>query len=257
METQSMEGLRNKTIVVTGGAGGIGLATVKRLVAAGSRVIIADMPSSNGESLAMDVDEGRGMVHFLPIDVTSVESLSRAADEVVSRHGGVDGVVANAGIAVLSEAFDYDEASWRKTMSVNLDGAFFTAQTFAKHMHGRGGSVVLISSIAARTVVRPEKCAAYGATKAAVEHLAALLGVEWASDGIRVNAVGPGRTETPMIERFANESPEMVAMWMSQVPMGRLIRPEEVANAVAFFLSDLSSGCTGTTLMVDGGYDKV
>lgn len=251
-----MEGLSNKTIVVTGGAGGIGLATVKRLAAAGSKVIIADMPSSNGRSLAAQVDEGRGMVEFMPIDVTSVESLTQAADEVVSRHGNVDGVVANAGIAILSEAFDYDEVSWRKTMAVNLDGAFFTAQSFARHMRGRGGSVVLISSIAGRSVVQPEKCAAYGATKAAVEHLAALLGVEWARDGIRVNAVGPGRTETPMIERIAKESPEMVASWMSQVPIGRLIRPEEVANAVAFFLSDLSSGCTGTTLMVDGGYDK-
>jgi NAD(P)-dependent dehydrogenase (short-subunit alcohol dehydrogenase family) len=156
----------------------------------------------------------------------------------------------------MSEAFAYNEASWRQTMSINLDGAFFTAQSFARHMRERGGSIVLISSIAARTVVRPEKCAAYGATKAAVEHLAALLGVEWASDGIRVNAVGPGRTETPMIERIANEAPEMVATWMQQVPIGRLIRPEEVANAVAFFLSDLSSGCNGTTLMVDGGYDK-
>jgi sorbose reductase len=123
-------------------------------------------------------------------------------------------------------------------------------------MRGRGGSVVLISSIAARSVVRPEKCAAYCATKAAVEHLAALLGVEWARDGIRVNAVGPGRTETPMIERIARQSPEMVSEWMAQVPIGRLIRPEEVANAVAFFLSDLSSGCNGTTLMVGGGYDK-
>jgi NAD(P)-dependent dehydrogenase (short-subunit alcohol dehydrogenase family) len=251
-----MEGLRNKTIVITGGAGGIGLATVHCLADSGSRVIMADLVSSDGERLAAEVDAGRGTVHFLPIDVTSAESLTQAADDVVRRHGGVDGVVANAGIAVMSEAFAYNEASWRQTMSINLDGTFFTAQSFARHMRERGGSIVLISSISARTVVRPEKCAAYGATKAAVEHLAALLGVEWASDGIRVNAVGPGRTETPMIERIANEAPEMVATWMEQVPIGRLIRPEEVANAVAFFLSDLSSGCNGTTLMVDGGYDK-
>ncbi|AUT76249.1 SDR family NAD(P)-dependent oxidoreductase [Paraburkholderia hospita] len=251
-----MEGLSDKTIVVTGGAGGIGLATVQRLVTAGSRVVIADLVSSNGESIATELNEGRGMVHFMPVDVTSVASLTKVADEVVTRFGAIDGVVANAGIAVMSEAFAYNEASWRQTMGVNLDGAFFTAQSFARHMRGRGGSVVLISSIAARSVVQPEKCAAYGATKAAVEHLAALLGVEWARDGIRVNAVGPGRTETPMIERIAKESPEMVATWMEQVPIGRLIRPEEVANAVAFFLSDLSSGCNGTTLMVDGGYDK-
>jgi NAD(P)-dependent dehydrogenase (short-subunit alcohol dehydrogenase family) len=251
-----MDGLSDKTIVVTGGAGGIGLATVQQLAKAGSRVIIADLVSSNGESTAAEVDEGRGMVHFMPVDVTSVQSLTELADEVVTRFGWVDGVVANAGIAVMSEAFSYNEASWRQTMSVNLDGTFFTAQSFARHMRGRGGSVVLISSIAARSVVRPEKCAAYGATKAAVEHLTALLGVEWARDGIRVNAVGPGRAETPMIERIAKESPEMVATWMEQVPIGRLIRSEEVANAVAFFLSDLSSGCNGTTLMVDGGYDK-
>lgn len=251
-----MEGLRNKTIVITGGAGGIGFATVRCLADSGSRVVMADLVSSDGERLAAQVDAGRGLVHFMPIDVTSAESLSQVAEDVVRLFGGVDGVVANAGIAVMSEALAYTEASWRQTMSINLDGAFFTAQSFARHMRERGGSIVLISSIAARTVVRPEKCAAYGATKAAVEHLAALLGVEWASDGIRVNAVGPGRTETPMIERIANEAPEMVATWMEQVPIGRLIRPEEVANAVAFFLSDLSSGCNGTTLMVDGGYDK-
>jgi sorbose reductase len=251
-----MEGLSNKTVVITGGAGGIGLSTVRCLADSGCRVVMTDLVSSDGERLAAEVDNGRGMVHFLPTDVTSVESLSQTADEVVRRFGGVDGVVANAGIAVMSDALAYTEATWRQTMSINLDGAFFTAQTFARHMRERGGSIVLISSIAARTVVRPEKCAAYSATKAAVEHLAALLGVEWASDGIRVNAVGPGRTETPMIERIANEAPEMVATWMEQVPIGRLIRPEEVANAVAFFLSDLSSGCNGTTLMVDGGYDK-
>ncbi|SAL00197.1 short chain dehydrogenase [Caballeronia calidae] len=251
-----MEGLQNKTIVITGGAGGIGLATVRCLADSGSRVVMTDLVSSDGERLAAEVDAGRDLVHFMPIDVTSADSLTRTADEVVRRFGGVDGVVANAGIAVMSDAFAYTEASWRQTMSINLDGCFFTAQSFARHMRERGGSIVLISSIAARTVVRPEKCAAYSATKAAVEHLAALLGVEWASDGIRVNAVGPGRTETPMIERIAKEAPEMVATWMDQVPIGRLIRPEEVANAVAFFLSDLSSGCNGTTLMVDGGYDK-
>jgi sorbose reductase len=126
-----MDGLSSKTIVVTGGAGGIGLATVRRMISSGSRVIIADVPTSHGEAVAVDVDEGRGMTHFVPVDVTDVDSLKQLAEEVVNRHGGVDGVVANAGIAVMSEAFAYNEASWRQTMAVNPDGAFFTAQTFA------------------------------------------------------------------------------------------------------------------------------
>ncbi|MCX4170826.1 SDR family NAD(P)-dependent oxidoreductase [Paraburkholderia madseniana] len=132
-----MEGLSDKTTVVTDGAGGIGLATVQRLANAGRNVILADVESSNGEVLAAEVDNGRGMVHFMPIGVVNVESLTQAASHVVSRYGSVDSIVANAGIAVMSEAFDYNEETWRKTMAVNLYGAFFTVQSFAKHMRGR------------------------------------------------------------------------------------------------------------------------
>lgn len=251
-----MDDLNGKDFVVTGGTGGIGVAIAGRLLKAGANVALADLPTSAVEAAIADLPKGPGRVVFVPMDVTQEADVARAMAEAERALGPISGVVANAGIAPPCAALDYDGNLWRKTIGVNVDGVFFTAQAFARLMknQNRAGSIVFISSIAGFRVVKPERHAAYGASKSAVAHLASLLGVEWAPLGIRVNAVAPGYTATKILERAQRDDPEMMAKWLAQVPIGRLLRPEEIANAVAFLLSDQSSGVTATTLAVDGGF---
>jgi sorbose reductase len=246
-----MDGITDKIFVVTGGASGIGLATARRIVELGGTPMIVDLPGSDGAAVADELGSA-----FFPLDVTDVAAIEALAEAVETAHGLVAGVVVTAGISIATPAHDYTLDAWRRIMSVNLDGAFFTAQAFGKRMRGRGGSIVLISSIAASKVVSPERHAAYGASKAAITQLAALLGVEWAADGVRVNAIAPGYTNTPLLDRIREEDPSTYQNWVSQTPIGRLLEPREIANGILFYLSDLSSGCTASTLLVDGGYDK-
>lgn len=251
-----MDDLKDKSFVVTGGTGGIGSAVAARLLTAGANVALADLPECDGAAALDALPESSGRAIFLPMDVTDQADVAQAAEQAERELGPISGVVANAGIAPPCAALDYDDRLWRKTLGVNVDGVFFTAQAFARRMieQKRPGSMVFISSIAGFRVVKPERHAAYGASKGAVAHLASLLGVEWAPMGIRVNAVAPGYTATKILVRAQQGDPETMAKWLAQVPIGRLLEPAEIANAVAFLLSSQSSGVTATTLAVDGGF---
>ncbi len=245
-----------KVFSVTGGASGIGLAISEGLIAHGARVALLDLPASNGKAAAAQLSPDGTRAAFYPVDVTDTASLAALPDKIESELGSLGGVVANAGIAVTSTALDYTPELWRRTMTINLDGTFFTAQAFARHMQEHGGSIVLTSSIAGQGVVSPETHAAYGASKAAVAHLASLLGTEWGSRHIRVNAVAPGYTDTPILQAMKESDPETLATWISQMPIGRLIKPSEIADAVIFLLSDMASAITGAVLQVNGGYHQ-
>lgn len=249
-----MFNFEGRTYGVTGGASGIGLAVSEALVAQGASVAILDLVTSDGAAVAQRLSQNSAQVAFFPADVAQLETMDSLAGEVEAKLGPICGFVANAGIAPESEALDYTVEAWRKTMSINLDGLFFSVQAFTRRM--TGGSVVLMSSIAGLGVVSPERHAAYGTSKAAVAHLAALLGAEWGARGIRVNAVAPGYTDTPLVQKLKRENPQTLATWMDQTPLGRLIHPREIANAVAFLLSDLASGITGSVLPVNGGYHQ-
>ena len=187
------------------------------------------------------------------MDVGSSESVEAAAARIEDSIGPVFGVVANAGKSWLGPSLSMTQEDYHTLIRTNVDGSFNTARGFAKRMLGRGGSIVLISSIASRLSGQPAPFAVYGTSKAAVTQLARSLGVEWAAQKVRVNALEPGYTATHALATLETTQPELAKALLSRVPMQRLLRPEEIARAIAFLLSDLSSALTASVLIADGG----
>lgn len=227
---------------VTGANGGIGRATCAALEANGYSVFRLDLAAHGSQSI--------------DTDVTSAASVDSAIAEVVHRSGRLDAVVAGAGIVeddVAAEVMSSDQFS--AVISVNLLGVFHTLTAAGRIMLGHGqGRMVAISSMSGNhTVNRPQNQCAYNASKAGVSALVRSLAAEWAGRGVRVNAVSPGYVETPLLAKKQHQ----VAGWLEHIPQGRLARPEEVADAIAFLLSDRADYFTGSELLMDGGYSLV
>ncbi|RKF13986.1 SDR family oxidoreductase [Roseovarius spongiae] len=248
-----MISLADKTILVTGAAGGIGSAMCRTCADLGAKVALTDLADSDGGDVADDLGE---RVTFYAMDVTDQDDIRNTMERVEGDLGPLSGVVANAGIAPTGPTMDYPKDTWDKVIAINQTGVFLTAQEAGHRMNGRGGALVLTSSIAGLSVVHPETHIAYGASKAAVAHMAALMGVEWAQKGIRVNAVAPGYVDTPILDAVKKDDPEMAEEWVDAMPIKRVLRPEEIANVTAFLLSDAASAITGATIAADGGYSK-
>ncbi|WP_334174546.1 SDR family oxidoreductase [Pseudoxanthobacter sp.] len=245
--------LRDRVVIVTGGARGIGLAIARAVCAAGGCAVIADR--AGAEAAAGTLRAAGHAAEAATLDVTDSAAVDALTDDVARRHGRIDGFVANAAFANASTLLDHTDAEWRGVMAVNLDGVFYSVRAAGRHMVKAGrGSVVVISSVAGVRAVRPEVHAAYDVSKAAVAHLARVVGVEWAKSGVRVNAVGPGYTETEMLRAVGIEHPEVMARWLDDMPNGRLLQPDQIAAVVAFLLSDASSAINAQLIMADAGY---
>lgn len=256
-EKDEMGGLSDRVHVITGGYGGIAMSTAKMILESGGTIVLTGRNREKGDAAIASLRaETGGQAHFVELDVTDAEAVEQVAAHIEADVGPIGGLVANAAGAWPGAAFDLSAEDWRKTLAVVLDGAFYCAQSFGRRMRGRGGSIVLVSSIAASKVTWPPAVVSYSAGKAALSHLAALLGVEWASENIRVNAIEPGHIDTDMTRRARERRPDMMNKWIGDVPIGRLITPEECANAIAFLLSDLSSATTASVMTVDGGYSR-
>lgn len=242
--------LDGRTALVTGGAGGIGLVIARALADAGARVWVGDLDSEAGGAAAADAGLG-----FVPLDVTSSESVDAAVDRVVAGSGRLDVAVNCAGIRHLgagAETLTDDE--WTRVMDINASGVFRCCRAEGRVMLERGaGSIVNIASMSAHAVNRPQPQATYNTSKAAVVMLTRSLAVEWATRGVRVNSISPGYVETPLTAR-SRAMPERLAEWVRLTPMGRLAQPHEIAGAALLLASDASSYMTGADVSVDGGY---
>jgi NAD(P)-dependent dehydrogenase (short-subunit alcohol dehydrogenase family) len=247
--------LTGQTAVVTGGAQAIGLACVAALCEAGAFVVIADrnLAVANQAMAAMSA-KGYG-VSVIEMDVANSAQVAAGAAEVMRSRGRVDILVCNAGISSSeTPAEDVPDDEWFKVNDVNLNGLFWCCRAFGRHMlKARRGSIVNIGSMSGLIVNKPQPQSSYNVSKAAVHHLTKSLAAEWASRGVRVNAVAPTYINTPMTA-VARSRKEQFGVWMDSTPMARMGEPEEIASVVLFLACAASSLLTGSIVAADGGY---
>jgi NAD(P)-dependent dehydrogenase (short-subunit alcohol dehydrogenase family) len=218
-------------------------------------VIIADMnPDTAAKSSQALQAKGR-KVEWEKLDVTDARAVEQVHAAIIARHGKVDILVNNAGIALSNRpAETMDDATWLKVIDVNLNGLFWCCRTFGKSMLDMGGgNIVNVGSMSGFIVNRPQEQAHYNASKAGVHHLTRSLAAEWATRGIRVNAVAPTYIETELTS-FVYEDPKMFQHWVGGTPMNRMGRTDEIASVILFLASEASSLMTGSIVLADGGY---
>lgn len=247
-----MQQLENKTVIVTGGAAGIGGGISRVLAARGASVVAVDINAEAGAQLEADLGD---RVVFLQGDVSSPEVAARAVDTAVERFGGLDGLVNNAHASRQAPFVDITPDMW----DLSFNTGFIATRNFMlaayPHLKSRGGSVVNFGSGAA-LVGQPTQ-AAYAAAKEAIRGLSRVVANEWAADAIRVNVVCP-MAMTAGVEAWRAAAPELYEQSLTKVPLGRFGDPQtDVAPIVAFLISDDSVYMTGQTLMADGGANKI
>jgi NAD(P)-dependent dehydrogenase (short-subunit alcohol dehydrogenase family) len=241
--------------VVTGGANGIGRATVLALSEAGARVIIVDPDAGASAALVSEIEAARRPAMAIPADVTQEEQVDGMLAEAAAQFGPPTVLVNNAGTALRRPAIDLSLADWDKVVAVNMTGVFLCSRAAARMMiaHGKGGAIVNTSSIMGLSGGGLYPNISYQTTKGAVVNMTRALAVEWAPHKIRVNAVAPTYVRTNFIAPLLQQ-PELVAKIEAMTPLGRLAEPEEVAAAILFLASPAASMITGHTLPVDGGF---
>ena len=235
-----------QVVAVTGGASGIGAACVRLFAGRGDRVFALDVDESSARALC-DASPG---VHFVRVDVADAGSVGAAFATIAGAAGRLDVLVNSAGVESRALLSTIADAAWDRVLDVNLKGTMLCTRAAIPLMKPRGGSIVNIASVAGKRMSFSGDVA-YTASKGGVLAFTRHAGYELAPDGIRVNAVCPGPTLTPMIER--NLSRERMDALARTVPLGRWVRPEDVAQAVAFFAGPGAAMCTGGSLDVDGG----
>ena len=240
----------DRVAIVTGGASGMGAATVRRLAAGGANVMIVDRNGDLAQTVATEVG-GTAIVG----DVADSTFCDGAVAAAMERHGGLDVLVNAAGVIVRASGEDTTDEQWAKIMGVNVSGTFFMCRAAVRVMKASGrGAIVNFGSIWGD--LGSAGVAAYCASKGAVHNLTRALAMDHAADGIRVNAVCPGEVNTPMLqsERAEAVTDQLLSAIAATVPMGRLADPDEIARVVCFLASDDASYMTGALVSVDAGY---
>ena len=243
--------LTGKKAFVTGASRGIGRVIAVALAAAGADVAIAARGQDGLAETAREVTDLGRKAFVFPLDVTRQEDVTAAVHEAIRLLGQLDIVVNNAGgMNFMVPFLDMRISGWDKVMRLNLDSTIYVCQAAGPHLRERGGSVINVASVAGMSGT--PGLIPYGASKAAVISVTKTLAVEWAPDGVRVNALCPGWTATDLNQTL-REAPDGGRSVIAGVPMGRWARPEEMGGPAVFLASDASSYMTGQVLVVDGG----
>ncbi|AFY41766.1 SDR family NAD(P)-dependent oxidoreductase [Nostoc sp. PCC 7107] len=249
--------LVNKVALVTGGSSGIGRETAKLFAAEGARVAISDIDTSGGLSLLEEIKNSGGDAMFCTCDVSNENQVQDWITNVVNQWQSIDILVANAGILAIGSLEKASNLDWDKVLGTNVKGYAFCAKYAIPHIRKRGGgTIVNVASIAA--LIAFPGFALYNTTKGAVLQLTRSLAHDLATENIRVNCVCPGVIETFQTQQFADwqglTKEEVIDQLAATVPMKRIGKPQEVAQAILFLASDKASYITATSLVIDGGY---
>ncbi len=246
--------IQGKVAVVTGGCSGIGLATVQRFVEEGAKVVIGDIDEQRGHELVGQLG-GTDLATFVKVDVTDKEQVDALFQTAKDTYGSVDIAFNNAGISPPEDdsILDTDLDAWRRVQEVNLTSVYLCCKAALPHMLEQGsGSIINTASFVAVMGAATSQIS-YSASKGGVLSMSRELGVQFARQGVRVNALCPGPVNTPLLQELFAKDPERAARRLVHVPLGRFAEPVEMANAVLFLASDESSFITANTFLVDGG----
>ncbi len=242
--------LDNKVAIITGAASGIGRATARRFGAEGAKVVVADLDAETGRALAQEIGG-----HFIHVDVADEQSVQGMYAEVVDVFGGVDVLFNNAGISpadddsILTTGLE----AWRRVQDVNLTSVYLCCKYGIPLLLERGGGSIINTASFVAVLGSATSQVSYTASKGGVLSMTRELGVQFARQGVRVNALCPGPVNTPLLQELFAKDPERAARRLVHVPMGRFAEPEEIASAVLFLASDDASFVTSSTFLVDGG----
>ncbi|MFC4260289.1 SDR family NAD(P)-dependent oxidoreductase [Marinobacter lacisalsi] len=249
----SLFDLGGNVSLITGAGRGIGRSIALGLAEAGSDLVLCSRSRDELEAVATEA-RGRGVrALVVTCDVTDPEQIAAAVASAIREFGHIDVLINNAGLAIKKPAEDLPLEDWQTIINVNLTGVFLMAQAVGRHMLERGsGSIVNISSIAGKTGLTGSS--AYCASKGGVDMLTRTLAVEWADRGVRVNALAPAYTETPLVKSITDVRADFADRVVARTPMKRMAAPDEMVGTAIYLASRASSYVTGETVMVDGGW---
>ncbi|MET0951836.1 MAG: 3-oxoacyl-ACP reductase [Aeromicrobium sp.] len=242
--------IAGRTAVVTGGCSGIGLATVRRFAEEGAKVVIGDVDDTKGPDVAKEVGGT-----YVRVDVTDKEQVDALFRTAKDTYGSVDIAFNNAGISPPEDdsILDTDLEAWKRVQDVNLTSVYLCCKAALPYMlEQKSGSIINTASFVAVMGAATSQIS-YSASKGGVLSMSRELGVQFAREGVRVNALCPGPVNTPLLQELFASDPERAARRLVHVPVGRFAEPVEMANAVLFLASDESSFITASTFLVDGG----
>ncbi|MGB0388730.1 MAG: SDR family oxidoreductase [Ardenticatenaceae bacterium] len=249
-----MASLKDKVALVTGGSSGIGRATALLFAREGAKVVVADIQVEGGEETVGMIQEGGGEAIFVKADVSKSADVQAMINQTVEHYGRLDCAFNNAGIGgVPAPIADHEEEHWDRVIGINLKGVWLCMKYEVAQMLKQGGGTI-VNTASVVGLVGTANMTPYVASKHGVVGLTKTVALEYAQANIRVNAVCPGVIHTPMIDRFTGGSPEALAQVVAMEPVGRVGKPEEVAEVVVWLSSDAASFVTGHPMAVDGGF---
>lgn len=248
---------QGRSVLVTGGGSGIGLATAVAFANEGARVAVGDVSAEGCRKAVEAIHDSGGTAISVHADVSREEDVRRMVDKTLAAFGRLDVLFSNAGILIEAPVHEMTETDWERIIAVNLKGTFLVAKHAVRAMLQQGGGAIVNTASVNALVGDPDE-AAYCASKAGVALLTKSMALAYAKDHIRVNAVCPGWVETPLFQQEADHRGIPLATYRqfaaAQHPIGRIGRPEEIAQVVLFLASDDASYITGSLVVADGGY---